>query len=89
MGRYRLLIKPYAVKEIEKVPRKKDRQRIVRRIGELAQDPRPPGCRKLSGEDRYRIRLGEYRVVYAVQDEDLTVHVVKIGHRRDVYRKSS
>ena len=86
MGRYRVLIKPSAVKEIEAVPRKKDRQRIVKWIEQLRDDPRPVGCQKLSGQDRYRVRQGQYRIVYGVEDDQLVVYVVKVGHRKDVYR---
>lgn len=86
MERYSVFIKPSAVKEIEAIARKKDRQRIVRRISDLAHDPRPEGCEKLSGQDRFRLRQGPYRIVYAVSDVDGTVLVVKVGHRRDVYR---
>ncbi len=86
MERYKVLIKPSAVKEIEAIPRKKDRQRIVRRIEQLAVDPRSSGSKKLSGYDRYRIRQGSYRIVYAVEDDRLIVYVVKVGHRKDVYR---
>jgi mRNA interferase RelE/StbE len=87
VGTYRLLINTSARKELEAVGTKADRQRLVRRIQALAGEPRPPGCEKLSGsEDRYRVRQGRYRVVYAVDDSSLTVTVVKIGHRRDVYR---
>lgn len=86
MGQYRVLIKPSAVKDIEAVPRKKDRQRIVRRIERLGDEPRPVGCQKLSGHDRYRIRQGQYRIVYGVEDDKLIVYVVKVGHRKDVYR---
>ncbi|OGI47249.1 MAG: hypothetical protein A2637_07555 [Candidatus Muproteobacteria bacterium RIFCSPHIGHO2_01_FULL_65_16] len=87
MGRYRVLIKPSAVKELDVVGQKQDRQRIVRRIGALAVEPRPHGCEKLAGgDDRYRVRQGAYRIVYAVDDGEQTVHVVKIGHRKDVYR---
>jgi mRNA interferase RelE/StbE len=65
---YRLLIKPSAMKEIEDIGTKKDRQRIVARIFALAADPRPAGCEKLTGSgDRYRIRRGNYRVVYAMR----------------------
>jgi len=84
--RYRVLIKPSAAKEIEAIPNKKGRQRIVRRIQELATDPRPPGVQKLSGHDRYRIRQGSYRIIYGVEDDKLIVYVVKVGHRKDVYR---
>ena len=86
MGRYRVLIKPSAVKEIEGIPRKGDRQRIVKRIEGLAEEPRPVACQKLSGQDRYHLRQDQYRIVYAVEDDLLTVYVVKIGHRKDVYR---
>ena len=86
MARFEILIKRSAVKEIESISRKRDRQRVVRRIRELAEDPRPPGCRKLSGRDRYRIRQGSYRIVYAIEDKRLVVYVVKVGQRRDVYR---
>lgn len=88
MAKYRLLIKPSAAKEIERISRKKDRQRVVERIGGLADDPRPPGCQKLSGRDRYRVRQGAYRIIYAVEDERLVVYVVRVGHRREVYRQS-
>ena len=87
MAKYRLLIKPSAAKEIEAVDQKKDRQRIVAGIRLLADGPRPPGCEKLAGEDdRYRIRVGRYRVIYSVGDEELVVVVVRVGHRKDVYR---
>ena len=88
MGRFRVLIKPSALKEIEAVRRKKDRQRVVRRIEGLADNPRRPGCQKLSGRDRYRVRQGEYRIVCSIEDEELIVFVVKVGHRRDVYREA-
>jgi mRNA interferase RelE/StbE len=84
---YRLLIKPSAAKEIDALGRKKDRRRIVSRINALASEPRPAGCEKLAGaKDRYRIRQGEFRVVYAVDDSTYTVEVIKVGHRREVYR---
>ena len=86
MGRFEVFIKPSAVKEIEAISRKKDRQRIVQRIRQLADDPRPAGSQKLSGRDRYRIRQGPYRIVYAIEDDNLVVYVVKVGHRKDVYR---
>jgi mRNA interferase RelE/StbE len=82
---YRLLIKRSAVKELEALPAK-DRRRIVPRIEGLASEPRPHGCEKLSGLEQYRVRQGDYRVVYGVDDEARVVIVVKIGHRRDVYR---
>lgn len=86
MARFEILIKRSAAKEIVAISRKKDRQRVVRRIGQLAEDPRPPGCQKLSGRDRYRIRQGPYRIIYAIEDNRLVVYVVRVGHRRNVYR---
>ncbi len=86
MARYELLIKPSAVKEIERIDGKKNRQRVVQRIQELAESPRPEGCEKLARQERYRLRQGSYRIVYAVDDDQRTVLIVKVGHRKDVYR---
>ena len=86
MGRYKLVIKASAVKELRAIPNKRDRQRIVRRIQGLENDPRPPGSQKLSGRERFRIRQGQYRIVYGIESDELVVYVVKIGHRKDVYR---
>jgi mRNA interferase RelE/StbE len=84
---YRVLIKASAAKELEALPNKKIRKRLVERIRALAGDPRPAGVEKLSGcDDRYRVRQGVYRVVYRVSDEERLVYVVKVGHRKDVYR---
>jgi mRNA interferase RelE/StbE len=84
---YRLLIKPSAAKEIGALGQKKDRQRIVNRIRALASEPRPAGCEKLAGaEARYRVRQGQFRIVYAIDDASCTVEVVKVGHRSEVYR---
>jgi mRNA interferase RelE/StbE len=84
---YRVLIKPSAAKEIEAVGQKEDRQRIVTRIRSLARDPRPFGSEKLSGrEDLYRLRVGRYRVVYSIGDAELVVVIVRVGHRKNVYR---
>ena len=82
---YRVLIKPSAVKELELVP-VKDRRRLVSRMERLAADPRPHGCEKLSAREQYRLRQGDYRLVYGIDDEAREVLVVKIGNRRDVYR---
>jgi mRNA interferase RelE/StbE len=86
VARYKLLLKASAAKEIEAVSTKRERQRIVDRIGALANDPRPHGAQKLAGHrDRYRIRQGAYRVIYSVDDGPQEVTVVKVGHRREVY----
>jgi mRNA interferase RelE/StbE len=82
---YSLLIKASAAKELEAAP-KKDRTRLAARIGGLAATPRPPGSEKLSGDEKYRIRQGDYRILYLIEDASSTVTIVKIGHRREVYR---
>lgn len=82
---YSVEIKVSAASEIERLPRR-DRSRVMKRIADLVEDPRPPGCEKLSGGERYRVRQGDYRIVYSVEDPRLVVWVVKVGHRRDVYR---
>jgi len=75
-----------AAKELARVPTK-DRRRIVTRIGALAANPRPVDAEKLSGDDKYRIRQGDYRILYEIVDADLIVIVVRIGNRREVYRR--
>lgn len=88
MASYRVLIKKSAAKELAVIAGRKDRQRIVERIRSLVNDPRPPGVEKLSGtKEKYRIRQGDYRILYEIEDDVLVVYVVKVGHRRDVYRK--
>jgi len=86
MGKYRILVKKSAAGELERIP-KKDLLRIVKRVTSLAWDPRPPGCEKLSALERYRVRQGDYRIVYSVDDAALTVVIFKIGHRKEIYRK--
>jgi mRNA interferase RelE/StbE len=84
--RYELRIKPSAVKELEEIPEKQKRQLIVKRIQGFAHDPYPHGCKKLSGMDKYRIRVGHYRILYAIENEKHVIHIIKIAHRKDVYR---
>ena len=84
-GSYSVVLKRSAERELRSIPQR-DLRRLVERIRRLAHEPRPPGGEKLSGHDRYRVRQGDYRVVYAVDDEQRIVEVVKIGHRREVYR---
>jgi mRNA interferase RelE/StbE len=87
VANYRVFIKPSAAKEIEAVGQKIDRRQIVAAIRSLGGDPRPAGCEKLSGErDRYRVRVGRYRIVYSIGDAELVVVVVRVGHRKVVYR---
>jgi mRNA interferase RelE/StbE len=72
---------------LDRIP-KKDMARIVAAIRTLAENPRPPGSLKLSGQERYRLRQGDYRVLYSIQDDARSVWIVKVGHRKDVYRQS-
>lgn len=85
MAKYKILVKESAAKELEAIPKKHVKQ-IIKKIQSLADNPRPRGVQKLSAQERYRVRQGDYRIVFSIQDEDLTVHIYKIGHRRDVYR---
>lgn len=85
MGKYSIEIKKSAVKEIEHLL-SKDAKAVVDKIASLADDPRPHGCQKLSGQEKYRIRCGNYRILYSIEDDILIVYVVRVGHRRDVYR---
>lgn len=85
MGKYSVLIKRSAAKEIEELP-KKELVKVLARIEALAEDPRPQGVEKLAGLELYRVRQGSWRIVYSIEDKVLTVWVVKVGHRREVYR---
>ena len=85
MASYELVFKRSVAKDLREFP-KADVKRILQRIRSLTDDPRPPGCEKLSGQERYRLRQGVYRIVYEIHDKVLVVLIVKIGHRRDVYR---
>lgn len=85
MATYELFFKKSVQKELGNIP-KKDLKKILKRIEALAEDPRPPGCEKLSGKERYRLRQGRYRIVYSIQDNELTVWIVKVGHRKHIYR---
>ena len=86
MARYEIRIRRSVHKDLTPIP-KKDVQRIVNAISSLGDDPRPPQSRKLSGSEKYRLRCGLYRILYEIQDAILVVSVVKVGHRRDVYRE--
>lgn len=85
MAAYKIFFKKSVEKDFRTIPRQ-DLRKIIKLIGALAQEPRPPGCEKLFGQERYRVRQGRYRVVYSIQDQELTVWVVKVGHRKDVYK---
>jgi len=85
MGKFRIKIKRSAVKEIKQLP-PKDLKKILHKISSLSGNPRPPGCKKLSGEEKYRIRYRAYRILYSVEDNILVVYVVKVGLRKEIYR---
>jgi len=84
---YRLQIVPSAIRELAELPLR-DRQRLDGRIRALADDPRPPQSKALQGQKNlFRLRVGRYRVIYEIRDEVLLIVILKVGHRRDVYRR--
>jgi mRNA interferase RelE/StbE len=83
---YQIIIERTARKNIEKI-NKSERVLIVQAITELADEPRPIGCKKLKGKEAWRIRIGDYRVIYEIEDDVLVVTVITAGHRRDVYNR--
>ncbi|MEE4607917.1 MAG: type II toxin-antitoxin system RelE/ParE family toxin [Desulfobacteraceae bacterium] len=85
MADYKVLFKKSVGRDFSGIPRA-DVKRLLHRIKALEKNPRPPGGEKLTGQERYRLRQGTYRIVYSIQDDELTVWVVKVGHRKDVYR---
>jgi len=85
MAGYEIFFKASVEKDFRAIP-KKDLVKIIFRIEALSKDPRPPGHEKLTGQERFRIRQGKYRIIYSVQDQELTIWVVKVGHRKAVYR---
>jgi len=85
MEKYRITIKKSAAKELEEVPAK-DLRKLVKRIQTLSANPRPHGPQKLSSREQYRLRQGDYRIVYSIDDRRVLIDIVKIGHRRDIYR---
>ena len=85
MARYRVLFRKSVEKDFSSIP-KRDVKRILNHIKTLEENPRPPGSEKLTGQERYRLRQGRYRIVYSIQNDEFTIWVVKIGHRKDIYR---
>jgi mRNA interferase RelE/StbE len=84
MEKYKVEFRKSVEKDLKAIP-EKDRIRILQKIRSLESEPRPPGCKKLSGQERYRIRQGDCRILYEIIDDRLVVTIVKAGHRRDVY----
>ena len=85
MAAYKIFFKKSVQKDLSSIP-KNDLKKILSRIENLGEDPRPAGCEKLTGQERYRLRQGRYRILYSIQDDELTIWIVKVGHRKDVYR---
>jgi mRNA interferase RelE/StbE len=85
MAEYKVYFKESVETDFREIP-KRDIIKILQRIESLSRDPRPPGVEKLTGQDRFRLRQGNYRIIYSVQDKELTVWIVRIRHRKDVYR---
>jgi mRNA interferase RelE/StbE len=85
MASYKIIVKRSVTKDLRNIP-KKDIQRILAAIKDLANNPQPPQSKKLSGQERYRLRQGNYRILYSIEDEKLVISVVKVDNRRDVYR---
>ena len=87
MGRYRVVFRKSVARDLRRFPHR-DVARILATIESLSEDPRPAGVEKLSGQERYRVRQGDYRIIYEISDDAVIVIVVKVGHRSDVYRRS-
>ncbi len=85
MAEYKVYFRESVEKDLRIIP-KKDVNKILQRIKLLTADPRPLGCEKLTGQERYRLRQGRYRIVYSIQDYELTVWIIKVSHRKDIYR---
>lgn len=85
MARYELRFKPSVAKDLRDIPQT-EVKRILARVETLQDDPRPPGAEKLSAQERYRLRQGNYRILYTIAEAEVVVEIVKVGHRRHVYR---
>ena len=84
MAAYKIFFKKSVWKDFKAIPNK-DLKKILKRIESLGENPRLPDCKKLTGQERYRLRQGRYRILYSIQDEELSVWIVKVGHRKNVY----
>ena len=85
MASYRIEVKRSAAKEVAGLP-KADCQRVVAKLQALADEPRPHGCEKLTGDEKYRVRQGNYRILYEIDDDARTITIVKVGNRKEIYR---
>jgi mRNA interferase RelE/StbE len=87
MGKYRVVFRKSVARDLRRIPNQ-DARRILAAVGSLSAEPRPSGVERLSGQERYRMREGKYRIVYEINDKEVVVVVVKVGHRKDVYQRS-
>jgi mRNA interferase RelE/StbE len=87
MGKYKVVFRKSVARDLRPIPNR-DLKKILTAIESLSEDPRPSGIEKLSGQDKYRIRQGNYRIIYEINDKEVLVVVVKVGHRKDVYLRS-
>ena len=87
MGRYKIYFRKSVARDMRRIP-PRDLRKILKTIESLSEDPRPAGAERLSGQERYRVRQGNYRIVYEINDREVIVVVVKVGHRKNVYRSS-
>ncbi len=85
MAKYEIQIKKSAAKELSKIP-KETLLRVISKIESLADDPHPTGSIKLTNQEKYRVRVKNYRILYKIEDDILTIFVIKVGHRKDIYR---
>ena len=86
MAFYKIQFRESVYKDLRQIPQN-DIKKIFKRIGSLVAEPRPYGCEKLTGQERYRVRQGNYRIIYSIQDKELVIWIVKIGHRKDIYHQ--
>jgi mRNA interferase RelE/StbE len=87
MGKYKIIFRKSVAQDMRRIPNR-DLRRILATIGSLSEEPRPSGVERLSGQEKYRVRQGKYRIIYEINDREVIVIVVKVGHRKDVYRRS-
>ena len=87
MGKYKVVFRKSVALDLRRIPNR-DLRKILATIESLSEEPRPSGIEKLSGQEKYRVRQGNYRIVYEINDDEIIVVVVKVGHRKDVYRRS-
>ena len=86
MGKYKIIFRKSVAQDMRRIPNR-DLRKILAAINSLSEEPRPSGVERLSGQEKYRVRQGNYRIIYEINDQEVIVVVVKVGHRKDVYRR--